>query len=48
MPILTPDTPKQEIYQLEIPKANKIYSILALIISSTTTILIIWAFKTVK
>ena len=48
MAILTPDTPKQEIYQLEIPKANKVYSILALIISSTTTILIVWIFKTVK
>jgi hypothetical protein len=42
MTILTPDDSKQETYQLEIPKANKIYSILAIIISCTTTGLVFY------
>lgn len=40
--ILTPDNSKQEIFQLEIPKANKVYAILAIIISCTTTGLIFY------
>lgn len=46
--ILTPDNSKEEIYQLEIPKANKIYSILAIIISGTTTGIILWIINTAK
>jgi hypothetical protein len=48
MTILTPDNSKQETYQLEIPKANKIYSILAIIISGSTTGIIIWILNTAK
>jgi len=40
MTILSQDTSKQEVYQLEIPKANKIYSILALIINAATIIIV--------
>jgi hypothetical protein len=46
--ILTPDKSKQEIIELSIPLANMIYSILAFLLSSTTTFLIIWIIKTVK
>jgi hypothetical protein len=42
MTILTPNNSKQEVYQLEIPKVNKIYSIVALVISLTTTLLVIY------
>jgi hypothetical protein len=42
MTILSPDKSRQEIYQLEIPKVNKIYSILAFIISCTTTGLVFY------
>lgn len=42
MSILTPDNSKREVYQLEIPLANKIYSIVAVVISGTTTGIITW------
>lgn len=48
MSILTPDISKQEIHQLEIPKGNKIYSILALVISVTSTAIFMWIFNTNK
>jgi hypothetical protein len=48
MTILTPDNSKQETYQLEIQKTNKIYSILAIIISGSTTGIIIWILNTAK
>ncbi len=43
--ILTPDLSSQKIYQVEIPKVNKIYSILAILISIITTSLFIWVIK---
>ena len=48
MSILKPENVNQQIFQLEIPKANKVYSILAVIISGTTTGIILWIIKTVK
>lgn len=48
MSILTPDNSKQEISQIEIPKANIIYSILAVIISSTTTGIMVWIINNSK
>ncbi len=48
MSILTPDNSKQEVYKLEIPNANKIYSILAVIISGTTTGIILWIINTAE
>ena len=48
MSILTPNISKQEIYQLEIPEVNKVYSILSLVISATTTGIVVWIINMIK